>query len=241
MISVIVPAYNEEKGIRKTVERVKRVRFPEKAEIIVVDDGSSDNTYAEANKIKNVRIIRHAKNMGKAAALETGFKAAKSDVVATIDADCTYPPEAIPKMLKLIRSGGDMVLGSRFFNKKRGLNIIIGAAYRAAASLVGVRSGDYTNFYGNALFSLLITALTGKKITDGSTGLRVFRKKIMGKIKVRSRGLDWEVEMTTRALRAGCAVMEVPIEYYPRVGKTKLRPIKDGVRFLVGIVRGRFA
>ncbi|MFH0889604.1 MAG: glycosyltransferase family 2 protein [Candidatus Aenigmatarchaeota archaeon] len=241
MISIIVPAYNEEKGIRKTVERVKKVRFPEKAEIIVVDDGSADNTYGEAKKIRKIRIIRHKKNMGKAAALKTGFNAAKGDVVATIDADCTYPPEDIPEMLKLVRSGEDMILGSRFFNRKRGLNTIAGAAYRALASLAGMRSSDYSNFYGNAFFSSLISALAGKKITDGSTGLRVFRKKILDKIRIKSSGLDWEVEMTTRVLRAGYNVREIPIEYYPRVGKTKLRPIKDGIRFLVGIMRGRFA
>lgn len=241
MISVIVPAYNEEKGIRKTVERVKKVKFNEKSEIIVVDDGSQDRTYAEARKIKGIRILKHGKNKGKAAALHTGFNAAKGDIIATIDADCTYPPEPLPKMLKLIQDGGaDVVLGSRFYHKKRGLSIISGAAKKILSTVAGAKSEDHTNFYGNAIFSSLITVLTGKHVTDGSTGLRVFREKILSGMRIKSHGLDWEVEMTTRSLRAGLNVIEVPISYYPRVGRTKLKILKDGFRFLIGIVRGRF-
>ncbi|MBI1971960.1 MAG: glycosyltransferase family 2 protein [Candidatus Aenigmarchaeota archaeon] len=241
LISIIVPAYNEEGGIRRTVERVKKVKFGEKSEIIVVDDGSSDRTYENAKKIKGIRILKHRVNKGKAAALRTGFSAAKGDAVATIDADCTYPPEQLPKMLKLIRSEkADVVLGSRFYHKKRGVSIIFGAGKKVLSAIAGAKSDDYTNFYGNALFSSLITVLTGRPITDGSTGLRVFRKKILDGMRIKSRGLDWEVEMTTRSLTAGLNVVEIPINYYPRVGRTKLKILKDGLGFLVGIVRGRF-
>ena len=241
MISIIVPAYNEENGIRKTVEKVKKVKFNEKSEIIVVDDGSSDGTYKEAGKIKGARILKHVTNRGKAAALHTGFNAAKGDVVATIDADCTYPPEPIPRMLKLIRRGeADVVLGSRFYHKKRGFNVVLGAAKKILSTASGAKNEDYTNFYGNAIFSALITILAGRQITDGSTGLRVFRKKILGLMRIKSRGLSWEVEMTTRSIRAGLKVVEIPIDYYPRVGRTKLKILKDGFGFFVGIVRGRF-
>ena len=238
---MIVPAYNEENGIRKTVERVKKVKFFEKSEIIVVDDGSRDNTYAAAKQIRGIKILKHPVNKGKAAALETGFAAAKGDVIATIDADCTYPPEAIPKMLSLIRRGNaDVVLGSRFYNRRRGLGILFGTAKKLADAALKRKNDDYTNFYGNAIFSFFITILTNKRITDGSTGLRVFKKNILEKIRVKSRGLDWEVEMTTRAAHNGFNVIEIPIAYYPRVGETKLKILKDGARFFVGIVRGRF-
>ena len=241
LISIIIPAYNEENGIRKTVEGVKKIRFSERREIIVVDDGSRDNTYNEAKKIKGIRLLKHGKNKGKAAALHTGFNAATGDVVATIDSDCTYPPQPIPKMLKMIRSGSaDVVLGSRFYNKKRGLYILIGAAKKIFASLTQRKSEDHTNFYGNAIFSALITMITGRRITDGSTGLRVFRKRILKDMKIKSCGLDWEVEMTTRSIRNGLNVVEIPINYYPRVGRTKLKILNDGLRFFVGIVRGRF-
>ncbi|MBI4167846.1 MAG: glycosyltransferase family 2 protein [Candidatus Aenigmarchaeota archaeon] len=241
MISIIVPAYNEENGIRKTVERVKKVKFKEKSEIIVVDDGSRDNTYSEAEKIRGVRVLKHEINKGKAAALYTGIAAAEGDVVATIDADCTYPPEPLPEMLKMIRDGkADVVLGSRFYHRKRGADIVFGATKKILSTVIGVRNHDYTNFYGNAVFSSLISVLTNKRITDGSTGLRAFRKEILVNMRIKSRGLDWEVEMTTRSVRAGLNVIEIPIDYYPRVGATKLKILKDGIRFFVGIVRGRF-
>ncbi len=238
---MIVPAYNEENGIRKTVERVKKVKFFEKSEIIVVDDGSRDSTYEEAKRIRGIRILKHPVNRGKAAALETGFAAAKGDVIATIDADCTYPPESIPKMLSLIRRGNaDVVLGSRFYNRRRGPAVLFGTAKKILDAALRRKNDDHTNFYGNAIFSSMITVLTNRRITDGSTGLRVFRKKILDGVKVKSRGLDWEVEMTTRAIHNGFNVIEVPIDYYPRVGETKLKILKDGLGFFVGIVRGRF-
>ncbi len=241
LISIIVPAYNEEKGITTTVARLKKVKFEEPSEIIVVDDGSTDDTYKEARKNRGIRIVRHAINKGKAAALDTGFSAARGDIVATTDADCTYPPEPLPGMLKTVRANkADMVLGSRFLQKKRGLCVIPGAMKKAISALAGVKDTDHTNFYGNAVFSYMISILTGRKITDGSTGLRVFRKNMLDTIKIKSKGLDWEVEMTTRALRSGFVVKEIPIEYYPRVGKTKLRPFRDGIRFFSGVVRGKF-
>ncbi|MBI3413291.1 MAG: glycosyltransferase family 2 protein [Candidatus Aenigmarchaeota archaeon] len=241
LISIIIPAYNEENGIRKTTETVKKVKFPEKSEIIVVDDGSRDRTYGEAKKTRGIRTLKHGKNMGKAAALYTGFSRAKGDIVATIDADCTYPAQPLAKMLGMIRNGGaDMVLGSRFYNRRRGPHVLAGAAKKILLAALGKKSGDHTNFYGNAVFSSLITLLTGNVITDGSTGLRAFKKSMLDKVKIKSRGLDWEVEMTTRSIRGGYRVVEIPIHYYPRVGETKLKILKDGLRFFVGIVRGRF-
>ncbi len=241
LISIIVPAYNEEKGITKTIARLKKVKFREPSEIIVVDDGSADDTYKEARKNSGIKIVRHAINRGKAAALDTGFSAARGDIVATMDADCTYPPEPLPYMLGMIRANeADMVMGSRFLRKERGPFVALGAVKKIISSLMGVKDPDHTNFYGNAVFSSMISVLTGKKITDGSTGLRIFRKNILGSVKIKSRGLDWEVEMTTRTLRNGFIAKEVPIEYYPRVGKTKLRPFRDGLRFFVAVVRGKF-
>ncbi len=241
LLSIIVPAYNEENGICATVERVKKVKFKEKSEIIVVDDGSRDNTYREAGKIRGIRVLKHEINKGKAAALYTGIAAANGDVIATIDADCTYPPESLPEMLKIIRANNaDMVLGSRFYHKKRGAGILLGAFRKILSAAAGARNPDHTNFYGNAIFSSLISVLTNRRITDGSTGLRAFRKNILDGMRIKSRGLDWEVEMTTRSIRAGLRIIEIPIDYYPRVGATKLKILKDGIRFFVGIARGRF-
>lgn len=218
--SVIVPAYNEEGGIEETVRKVKAATQSIKSEIIVVDDGSADGTYEIAKNL-GVKLVRHEKNMGKAAALVTGFNGASGDILVTIDADCTYPPEEIPKIVEIIEeNGADMVICSRFMNGRTKIRML--------------------NYLGNIFFSGLVSALTGKKITDASSGMRAIKKEVWKKIKVRSRGLDWEAEMTTRVLRQGYEVVEVPIKYFDRVGASKLNPFADGFRFLFAIMRGRF-
>ena len=220
-ISIIVPAYNEEFAIRSTVERLKLAVKSVDHEIIVVDDGSSDKTYDVAKNLAGIRLLRHETNKGKAAALETGFSNASGDILFTIDADCTYPPEVIPEVAKLMEKEGlDMVICSRF--------------------LGGNPQMSRLNYFGNILFSLLVTVLTGKRVTDASSGMRGLRKRVWTLIKVKSRNLDWEVEMTTRALRKGFVVKEFPIQYFDRVGASKLRPVRDGFRFLKAIIVGRF-
>ncbi len=141
--------------------------------------------------------------------------------MVTIDADCTYPPEEIPKIAGIVENGdADMVICSRFMNGRTKIRML--------------------NYLGNIFFSRLISVLTGKKITDASSGMRAIKKDVWKKIKVRSRGLDWEVEMTTRVLRQGYKVAEVPIKYSDRVGVSKLNPFADGFRFFFAIMRGRF-
>lgn len=248
---MIIPAYNEEKGIEETVRKVKSKTRSINPEIIVVDDGSKDATYAVARKIKGIKLIRQPTNKGKAEALRTGFEHAKGGLLAAIDADCTYPPESLASMIKKVESGFDMVIGSRFLNKKTRLPFAIGFPLHVASLLfskafsAGI-ANDPTNYYGNAFFSWLITILAGKRITDGSSGLRVFKRSVwksIGKdIKIKKPpGLEWEVEMTTRTIMKGFSVAEIPIKYYPRIGASKLRLFSDGFRFLLGILRGRFS
>ncbi|MFH1105710.1 MAG: glycosyltransferase family 2 protein [Candidatus Aenigmatarchaeota archaeon] len=249
-VSIVIPAYNEEKGIEKTVRKVKLKTISLRPEIIVVDDGSKDGTYAVAKKIRGIRLIKQLSNKGKAEALKAGFALSKGGLLATIDADCTYPPESLASMVKKAESGFDMVIGSRFLGKNPKLPFAIGfPLYAASLVLSKILSTDIvkdpSNYYGNAFFSWAITILTGKRITDGSSGLRIFKRSVweaIGKdIKIKKPpGLEWEVEMTTRAIKKGFSVAEIPIKYYPRAGVSKLRPFADGIRFLSGILRGRF-
>jgi len=219
MFSVIIPAYNEENAIREVVNRVKLI--PLEKEIIVVDDGSSDRTYEVARGIPGIKLLRHEVNKGKAAALNTGYEAAKGDIFVNIDADCTYPPEIIPQLIAPIENGeADMILASRFIGKIKAMKTL--------------------NRLGNVFFSWLVTLLTGKKITDASTGMRAFSKELWDAINVEAKGLEWEVEMTTRAIRKGFRVLEVPIIYSDRVGASKLKPIKDGFGFFKAIIKAKF-
>ncbi len=214
--TVIIPAYNEEEAIVSTIEGVRKVTDGS-FEILVVDDGSHDRTFDLA-KSCNVHVIKHEKNRGKAAALETGVKHANGDIIATIDADCTYEAGKLRELVQLIEKGSDLAIGSRFLGQVEGLKFL--------------------NRAGNWLFSSLISLFTGQRITDAQSGLRAFRKELFFRLAVRARGLDWETEMTARAVREGYSVVEIPTEYYERVGKSKLHPFKDGYRMLRGVLRG---
>jgi glycosyltransferase involved in cell wall biosynthesis len=217
MITVIVPAYNEEKGIEKVINRLKKV-LP-KAEIMVIDDGSEDNTYEKARKT-GVKIIRHSSNMGKAYALKTGYKNASGEIIANIDADCTYPPEEIPKMIEKL-NGFDMVVGSRF---KRGLPHFL-PLQRSLANMAG---------------SFFLSILLFKRITDASSGLRVFKKELT-KLNIKATGLEYEVEFTTKVIINGYKYTEIPIDVDKRLGRSKLNFFGASFKFLYVMLKARFS
>jgi hypothetical protein len=214
--TVIVPAYNEEEAIVCAIEGIKAA-IDDTYEILVVDDGSRDSTFELAKKC-GVRVIMHNKNRGKAAALETGVNNASGEIIVTIDADCTYEAAKMRELVKLIENGSDLAIGSRFLGHAVGLKPL--------------------NRAGNLVFSSLISLFTGQRITDAQSGLRAFRKELFYRLAVQAKGLDWETEMTARAVKEGYLVIEIPIEYYERVGKSKLHPFKDGYRMLRGVLRG---
>jgi len=214
--TVLIPAYNEEKAIVNTVESVKKV-IDNSYEILVIDDGSTDNTY-ELAKSCNVKVIQHKINKGKATALETGVKNALGDIVATIDADCTYESSKIIDLVRAVENGADLAIGSRFLGHSEGMKPL--------------------NKFGNLIFSFLISFFTGKRITDAQSGLRAFRKDLFFRLAVKAKGLDWESEMTSRAIKEGYSVVEIPIKYKERVGKSKLHPLKDGYRMMRAIFKG---
>lgn len=216
-VSIIIPAYNEERAIGRVLSDA--VGLGLEKEIIVVDDGSSDRTAEIAGKFRGVRILRHRRNKGKARAIGTGVRKASHDRIVTLDADCTYPVGHVPRLLKELERS-DLVIGSRFLGTDR--------------DMPGLNS------FGNRLFSLMITLFTGEKVADSSSGMRAFRKGFWEGLGIRSRNLEGEVEMTARCLRRGLKVSEVPIPYYGRVGKSKLRPASDGFRFLLAAVRASF-
>jgi glycosyltransferase involved in cell wall biosynthesis len=215
--TVIIPAYNEEDGIEEVVTRVKKV-CSVGDEIIVVDDGSKDRTSDIAKKL-GVKVLTHETNKGKAIALKTGYTAAKNDVIVTIDADCTYPPEEIPKLVKNFE-GYDLVVGSRFRNGiPEGLPLLRG--------------------FANILGALCASFLLFKRVTDVTSGLRLFRKDVVEACEIRARGLDFEAEFTSRAISLGFRYKEIPINADERIGRSKLKFFRDTLRFSVAILRGK--
>lgn len=214
--SIIVPAYNEADAIMSVINGIKLLGMEDR-EIIVVDDGSLDSTYDIVKGIDGITVLKHERNMGKGVALKTGIEHSKGDVIITIDADGTYSANDIPGLIGKMEEGYDMAIGSRFLGK--------------------INSMPKIRFFGNIFFSKMVSLAGGKKISDASSGLRAFRKHIISDMKIGSRNLSWEVEVTAKFLRKGFRIAEVPIEYSERKGKSKLRIWKDGFSFLFAILR----
>jgi glycosyltransferase involved in cell wall biosynthesis len=221
LLSVIIPAYNEESGIAEIIERVLAVR-PELdgvgvgLELVVVDDGSRDRTGEIVGGYEGVRLVRHPVNKGYGAALKTGFAAGKGDLLGFLDADGTYPPEDFPALCVKAMNGADLVVGSR-------------------------RSGADTQMplvrkIGNFFWSNLITLLGGSRVIDPASGMRVFRREILEKLYPLPDGLNLTPIMSTRAIHEGVRLVEVPIPYSERVGRSKLSVVRDGSLFLYSIV-----
>lgn len=215
-LSVIIPAYNEERAVGQTVREIALALAPLEGplEILVVDDGSQDQTAARAAEA-GARVLRQPRNQGYGAALKAGIAASRSPLVAIIDADGTYPPEALLRLLD--RAGdADMVVGARAANSR---NI---AAVRKPAKW----------FLGH-----LASYLAGHKIPDLNSGLRVFRRSVLVRfIPILPSGFSFTTTITLALLCTGYRVAYEPIEYLPRVGKSKIKPY-DFVNFLILVLR----
>ena len=222
VLSVIIPAYNEEHGIAEIIHRVlsvgpalKKAGIDE-LELLVVDDGSGDGTAEVASKILGVNLIRHPQNRGYGAALKTGFSKANGNLIGFLDADGTYPPEYFPQMCRAALNGTDLVIGSRMAGEDSEMPI--------------------TRRVGNFFFASLLTVLGRQKVTDSASGMRVFKREILEQVYPLPDGLNLTPVMSTRALHEGIKITEVPIPYSERVGRSKLSVIRDGRVFLQSMV-----
>ncbi len=222
ILSVVIPAYNEERGISEIACRVLSVG-PElvkvgvdELELLVVDDGSKDKTAEVASKIAGVNLICHPKNKGYGAALKTGFSKARGELIGFLDADGTYPPEYFPQLCRAALDGKDLVIGSR----------MAGAESQMPA----------TRRLGNFIFATLLTILSRQRVTDSASGMRVFKREILEQVYPLPDGLNLTPVMSTRALHEGISIGEVPIPYSERVGRSKLSVIRDGRIFLQSMI-----
>jgi len=222
MYSIVIPAYNEEEALRDLISRALATN-PD-AEVILVDDGSADGTWnimnAWADKDR-VRAFRHQANKGKAHALKTGYLNARAKTIVTIDADMSYPPESIPELVSTFDQGYDMVIGSRFLNGIPKETSLI----RSLANIIG---------------ALIASAVLNRRITDLTTGLRVFNKKVAF-LEMKANNLDYEAELTSRVISNKMRYAEVPIAIEPRVGKSKLKFFKNCYLFMRAVFVGKFS
>jgi glycosyltransferase involved in cell wall biosynthesis len=222
-LSVVIPALNEENGIDAILQRVLAQRDGlaavgiDELEVIVVDDGSKDRTADRIRTYSDVRLIQHTVNRGYGAALKTGFNAATGDLLAFLDADGTYPPEAFPELCAAVEThNADLIIGSRMLSGESEMPLV--------------------RRVGNTIFATMLSIVGSRKISDSASGQRVFRREMLPILYPLPDGLDFTPAMSTRAVYEGINMVEVPIPYKERVGRSKLSPLKDGVRFLRSIL-----
>jgi glycosyltransferase involved in cell wall biosynthesis len=222
-LSVVIPALNEEDGIQDIMARVLSTRSSlaevnvEGLELIVVDDGSTDRTPELVTATPGARLIRHATNSGYGAALKTGFAAARGEWVGFLDADGTYPPEYFPALCQAAQDQrADIVVGSRMAGTDSQMPIV--------------------RRVGNLMFARLVSVISAQTITDSASGQRVFKKSVLERIYPLPDGLNLTPVMSIRALHEHLKMIEVPIPYSERVGRSKLNALRDGLIFTQSIV-----
>jgi len=218
--SLIIPVYNEEReALVNTVSQLLQIPWPENGEMIVVDDGS-DEKVEDLGMLgmDRVKVIRHKQNRGYGAALKTGLSNARNECIVITDADGTYPNERIPELVAMFEKGNfDMVVGACV-----GKNAKIPLIRRPAKWFI----------------SKLANYLTKTKIPDKNSGLRVMKKEVVEKyLNILPDGFSFTSTITLAMLTNGYRVEYVPIDYFERKGKSKIRPIHDTLNFIQLIIR----
>ena len=222
-LSIVVPAYNEEKTLPIVVEKLLEV--PNLLEVVIVDDCSTDGTSHVAASLEaanpKVRLLRHSRNSGKTAALKTGFKATRGDIVLVQDADLEYDPAEIPSLLNPILNGqADVVYGSRFLVRQ------------------GSRVLYFYHYLANRFLTFVSNLLTNVNMTDVETGYKAFRGTIIRNMTINSSGFGFEIEVTAKIAKLGCVIYEVPISYHGRTyAEGKKIGLMDGLQALWLILR----
>jgi glycosyltransferase involved in cell wall biosynthesis len=218
-LSIIIPAYNEEKSIEETIKNI--IKYNPDGRIIVVDDGSSDKT-RERSESLGVRVISHKRNRGYGAALKTGFRNADTDLLTFLDADLTYHPKYLPTLLeKLKRENLDIVWGNRFGGK--------------------VNKMPRSRKFGNRMISLVLFIMSLKWVNDCTSGERLFRKEFLKKIDIESISddLDFITGLTARIVKRKVRFDEIPMDYHERGGSSKLKRVKHGYKMIRNVIVDR--
>ena len=212
-LSIVIPARNESSAIGNVV-RTAKSEYPD-AEIIVVDDGSTDDTARTAEEA-GAKVIRHPESLGNGAAVKSGARAAHGEILALMDGDGQHDPREIGRLLEKLDQGYEMAVGAR----DSGSHASIG------------------RLLGNKLYNELASRLSGRRITDLTSGFRLVRAELFRKfLYLLPNGFSYPTTITMAFLRSGYAICFEPITVGARTGKSHIRPIRDGVRFFAIIFK----
>jgi glycosyltransferase involved in cell wall biosynthesis len=212
-LSIILPAKNEAEGLRRVLPGL-RERFPG-AEVIVVDDGSSDDTAAVA-VAHGVRVLGAPYSMGNGAAIKRGARAASGEILVFMDADGQHDPALIHRLLEKLEEGYDMVVGARD----------------------GTGQANVGRGLANAFYNRLASWMTGHRIADLTSGFRVARaERFRQFLHLLPNGFSYPTTSTMAFFRSAYPVAYVPVPVASRIGKSHIRPLRDGLRFLLIIFR----
>jgi glycosyltransferase involved in cell wall biosynthesis len=223
LVSVVMPAYNEQDTIEEIIGRVLAV--PVRIELIVVDDGSRDRTreiLAGLQRRHGFTLILQERNQGKGAAIRRGFAEVSGDIVLIQDADLEYSPEEYPALIELICQGrADVVYGSRFLGRHR---VFL-----------------FTHYFGNRLLTLLTNVLYNTMLSDMETCYKVMRTEVLRSMTLKSDSFAIEPELTAKIFKRGYRVYEVPITYDGRgYDEGKKITWRDGFTALWVLLKYRF-
>jgi glycosyltransferase involved in cell wall biosynthesis len=228
LLSIVVPAFNEERTIAVTIERVRAALANHEIEIIVVDDASADGTVEALAPFDGdrLRVIRHERNRGKGAALRSGFAVAAGEIIAVQDADLENDPDDLPGLLAPILDGrADVVYGARW-SGARGPQ----------------RVGMFWHLAGNRFLTFVTNVLYNTTLSDMETGYKVMRREVLTGMRLRSEDFTIEPELTAKILKAGrWRIYEAPISYHPRTFQEgKKITWRHGITALIALIRYRF-
>ena len=227
IISIIIPVYNEKNTISEILKRIESVQlhdFLDKKEIIIVDDGSSDGTRDILKGLGDkFKIIYHAKNLGKGAAIRTGLKEVSGDYVLIQDANLEYDPRDYRELLECAKkNNAEVVYGSRRLNPKN-------------------RFSHISYYLGGIFLNWVTRILSGAKITDESTCYKLFKKETIKSIPLRCQKFEFCPEVTIKIAKRGIKIYEVPINYYPRSKKDgKKIKWRDGISAVWALIKYKF-
>ena len=213
LLSIVIPAKNEASAIGAVIETARET-FPD-AELIVVDDGSTDDTASIASAA-GARVISHPSSLGNGAAIKAGARAASGAILAFMDADGQHDASELPKLLGQLEQGYTMVIGAR-------------------------DSGSHANFgrwFANGFYNRIASRLSKQRILDLTSGFRVVRADLFKQfLYLLPNGFSYPTTITMAFLRSGYPIFFEPIPAAARIGKSHIRPIRDGIRFLVIIFK----